>query len=203
MSKRLIYKYILKFLDIDRPQNNISTIFSILAFSQIFVKKALELCEETRVKNCAGSECLTDTLKEGSAFPYNGTSLSVSSNGQWRCYMREKSTGNVYITQKLTINTNSSVRLSASEPVSKVYPNPTFVGFENVIEFKLDQLANVKLELIDETGKVLEELANNIHDAGVYHYPFSLNSKSFSPIDQVYYRLTIDDRAETRRIILQ
>lgn len=25
----------------------------------------MELCEETRVKNCAGSECLTDTLKEG------------------------------------------------------------------------------------------------------------------------------------------
>ncbi|UBM58757.1 hypothetical protein LAG90_18310 [Marinilongibacter aquaticus] len=107
------------------------------------------------------------------------------------------------MTQKLTVNTSPSVRVAADPTIGKVYPNPTYVGFENTIEFDLEYPANVKLELVDESGKIVKELANGMHDAGKYRYPFSLGGKSFKMFDQFYYRLTVGDRAETRRIILE
>lgn len=59
------------------------------------------------------------------------------------------------------------------------------------------------LQIIDQAGEDLHTLANSGHESRKYKYPFTLNSDDFKTLDQVYNRLTIDDRDETRRIILQ
>lgn len=130
------------------------------------------------------------------------SSKTVTTDGNWRCYMRD-ATGNVYMTQKLTIKTNSSIRVSASTINSKVYPNPSNKSFENTISFEINESSMVKLELVNEKGEIVKILANGMHNNGKYEYPFTLNNKGFRDIETYYYRLTVNDTAETKRIIIQ
>lgn len=130
-------------------------------------------------------------------------SKSFSSAGLWRCYMRENVTGNVYMTQQVIINTDPNVRVANSSIDSKVYPNPNFVGFETTIEFNLEIPSYIKLELVNSEGNVIQELANGMHDIGEYHYPFTMKNRKSAIMDQLYYRITINDYSETKRIILQ
>ncbi len=127
--------------------------------------------------------------------------LTVSSNGNWRCYMQD-SKGNVYTTQKLFINTNPNFRVSESIINSKVYPNPTIPEFENTIEFTLDRPSNVRLEIVDINGNLLQTITDNSHDMGKFQYPFTLKKSNFKDFDTLYYRITIDDTTETKKIIL-
>lgn len=130
------------------------------------------------------------------------SSKTVTTDGNWRCYMRD-ATGNVYMTQKLTIKTNSSIRVAASTTNSKVYPNPSNKSFENTISFEINESSMVKLELVNEKGEIVKILANGMHNNGKYEYPFTLNNKGFRDIETYYYRLTVNDTAETKRIIIQ
>lgn len=75
--------------------------------------------------------------------------------------------------------------------------------FEKTIQFNLIEPSHVKLEILDKTGRVLKELANAEHESGKYKYPFTLKSEDFKTLDQVYYRLTINDQAITHRILIE
>lgn len=137
---------------------------------------------------------------------YNCTSSdthtkAITSNGTWICYMRDN-LGNVYTTGKLYVSTNANARIAASEIVSKVFPNPTYEGFENTIEFELLEPSTVKLEIIKESGEVLHLLTDGTHDKGRFEYPFTLKSKNLKEVETFYYRITINDVSDTKRIIL-
>jgi len=67
------------------------------------------------------------------------------------------------MTQKLVINTDPNVRVAQSDFNSKVYPNPSFSGFENTIEFEVSESSRVKLELINGEGKLLKTLVDGVH----------------------------------------
>jgi hypothetical protein len=126
----------------------------------------------------------------------------VSTNGQyWRCYMRDTK-GNVFATQKVYINTNSSARIGGYLN-SVVYPNPTNENFENIISFEIKEQSKVKLELVDQSGEVIQLITENIHNIGSYNYPFTLKNKRFNNFKIVYYRLAINDIAETKRIVVE
>ncbi len=126
---------------------------------------------------------------------------TVTSNGQWRLYMRDAK-GNVFMTQRLTINIDPSVRVSNSPTNSSVYPNPSYGNFENTIAFDLDTEARVKLELITEDGDLIKVLAEGVHASGKYQYPFTLKNKGVREYQNYYYRLTIDGTSETKRIVI-
>ncbi len=126
---------------------------------------------------------------------------TVTTNGQWRCYMRD-SKGNVYMTQKLTINTDPNVRVANPPTISSVYPNPTEEDLENTITFDLEYKALVKLELITENGELIKLLADEVHETGKYHYPFTLKNKGVREYQTYYYRLTVNGMSETKRIVV-
>ena len=130
------------------------------------------------------------------------TSKTVTTDGIWRCYMRDAK-GNVFMTQKLTIKTNPNIRVGASLTNSKVFPNPSNKDFENIISFELEETSIVRLELMNEKGEVIQTLANGIHKDGKYNYPFSIKTKRAADFDIYYYRLTINDSADTQRIIIE
>ncbi len=130
------------------------------------------------------------------------TAKLVTTNGTWRCYMRDAK-GNVFTTQRIFINTSSSFRVAQNVLNSSVYPNPTYVGFENTIAFKVETPSIVKLELVDEAGTLIQTITNSLHDIGDFKYPFTLKNKAFKVYETVYYRLTIGDISETKKIILE
>lgn len=126
---------------------------------------------------------------------------TFTSNGTWRCYMRDAK-GNVYMTSSLTINTSSNARIAAPKIESSVYPNPTYVGFENTVKFDLEEVANVRVEIVNEAGQVLQLLTEGLHDKGKFEYPFTLKFKQLSGIEILYYRITINDISDTKRIVV-
>jgi hypothetical protein len=132
-------------------------------------------------------------------------SVTVSS-GSWRCFMQDN-LGNVRMSQKVYAPFITGARFASTDSTesivpSKVYPNPSYVGFENTIEFELDYSTNVTLELVNHNGVVLQILANGIHDKGKFQYPFTFKDLH-SEINTLYYRLTVDGLPQTKRIIIE
>jgi Carbohydrate esterase, sialic acid-specific acetylesterase len=138
-------------------------------------------------------------------------SITVASNsGNWRCYI--KNNGNFLLTRKIYLPvTLSNARISNNKSVfdeeegvieSSVYPNPTFRNFETTIAFELPSDANnVRLDIVDDKGNIIKTIANGTHTSGKYQYPFDVKDLPKS-INLFYYRLTVDDLVETKRLIL-
>lgn len=60
----------------------------------------------------------------------------------------------------------------------------------------------VTLEIVDETGNTLKEIASDIHAAGNCKYPFRISTyEKLSPQEIVYSKLTINGVSSTKRIV--
>ena len=139
-------------------------------------------------------------------------SITVASNsGNWRCYVKN-SNGNFMLTRKVHLPvTMSNARVSnevsflgEEEGIikSSVYPSPAFENFETTIAFELPADANnVRLDIVDDKGKIVKTITNATHTSGKYQYPFDMRELPKS-INVYYYRLTVDDLVETKRLLL-
>ncbi|MDR6560211.1 MULTISPECIES: sialate O-acetylesterase [unclassified Arcicella] len=139
-------------------------------------------------------------------------SITVASNsGNWRCYIKA-SNGNFMLTRKVYLPvTLTNARIGSDESLfaenegiikSSVYPNPAYENFGTTIAFELPSDANnLRLDIIDDKGNVIKTLANGNHAAGKYNYPFDIKELSFSYTNVYYYRLTVDDLVETKRLL--
>jgi hypothetical protein len=113
--------------------------------------------------------------------------------------------GNVLISLSVTISNGSfpaGLRVRPEQDLT-VYPNPISNEFSNIMAFTLEKDAQVKLEIVDESGFSLKEIANSYHANGTYKYPFSVsNIAKFYENNIVYTKLTIDGISVTKRIVL-
>ncbi|MEA5425646.1 sialate O-acetylesterase [Arcicella lustrica] len=143
--------------------------------------------------------------------PCSNSITLASNSGNWRCYIKA-SNGNFMLTRKVYLPvTLTNARIASDKDVflenesiikSSVYPNPTYENFETTIAFELPSDANnLRLDIIDSKGTVIKTLANGNHAAGKYSYPFDIKELSLSSINVYYYRLTVDDIVETKRLL--
>lgn len=140
------------------------------------------------------------TYPNGCSGSNNTLVINATNAGVWRCYMKD-ATGNVCVSQAVTISFPAGARLAAATTTSVVYPNPVYKGFEQTISFEIPNEAHILLELIDQSGNVLQVLANGTHAVGKYNYPFSMNSFKTNDYEMIYYRLSVDGVPETKRIL--
>ena len=81
--------------------------------------------------------------------------------------------------------------------LSQNSPNPVFGN--TFIKYSLKRPVNIKLEIIDVTGKVLITPVNEAKNAG--YYGFDLNCSGL--MDGIYfYRLTADERSKVRKMVV-
>lgn len=99
------------------------------------------------------------------------------------------------ITEKIANGINSNESITAL----KMFPNPS-VNQDLSLSFEMKKAANVKIELIDITGKAVVELYKGSNLAGL----FSENFKITSLNDGLYFlRIQVADNVLTRKLLVQ
>lgn len=97
----------------------------------------------------------------------------------------------------LSVNDENTEEFSAD---INVYPNPT--NNISYISFKLHKLSSIKLELIDQNGRSISNLIDNIEMAyGKHIIPIYTDNFNLSP-GTYYYRLSINEKTTTLKTIL-
>lgn len=96
---------------------------------------------------------------------------------------------------------NSEIGIIETESADKlqVYPNP-FSGATTII-VNLENNSNVKLEIYNELGQIVETIVNSEHQSGNYQYTLNAAKNGYKP--GVYYvRLTSGDKLILKKIVL-
>jgi len=101
------------------------------------------------------------------------------------------------------LNTILSVQEANIEEFStyvNLYPNPT--NDVSYISFNLHELSSIKLELIEQNGRIISNLIDNTEmDYGNHIIPINTNNFNLSP-GLYYYRLSINGNTKTLKTIL-
>jgi len=101
------------------------------------------------------------------------------------------------------LNTILNIQEDNNEGHSKdinLYPNPT--NNRSYISFKLHELSSIKLELIEQNGRLISNIINNKKmDYGNHIIPIYTNNFNLSP-GTYYYRLSINGKTKTLKTIL-
>jgi hypothetical protein len=112
--------------------------------------------------------------------------------------------GNYNLSAILTTNLQGA-RLAAVEEdesatESRVYPNPVGPGKSFRIEYALAEEANVTLQLINESGQLVTTLVDELQPAKTHSVEVSAGTvdKAFQTL---YYKLTVNNKPVTRRIL--
>jgi hypothetical protein len=123
------------------------------------------------------------------------------------CFIKD-SIGNWHVSSPITLGSTPGTRLSAEEKSNQednglefapnIYPNPTPENF--TVQFVVRKPnSHVRLEIIDNSGKVLRTVVDNSHAKGDWKYPV----KDFQMVNgQTYFcRLKVDDLFSVKKIV--
>ena len=140
----------------------------------------------SKVKTCSGEWCFEVT---------NVTHASLTYDSGANLVTKACESGWVY---------SFEGQIASAEPIvpnafelRQNYPNPFNPTTE--ISFTLPTATNVKLEVFNITGQLVETLANSRFDAGVHAVTWDASGR---PSGIYLYRLVTDDRTVTRKMIL-
>ncbi|MBL7882963.1 MAG: T9SS type A sorting domain-containing protein, partial [Bacteroidia bacterium] len=99
----------------------------------------------------------------------------------------------------ITINsTSTSIANTDINQHFSIAPNP-YTGNTNINYF-ISKSANVKLEITNTLGQVVQTIINENQTSGNYNYNFSANELGYKP--GIYFaRLIIDEKASVKKII--
>lgn len=100
-----------------------------------------------------------------------------------------------YIALK-TISTFPAAEEITVHQATSVYPNPS--SAKSTIEFSVAKKGRVKLEVYDETGRIVKVLADATMEKGRYKKLFSSSTNGIFT-----YRLQLDGKIETGKLIIQ
>lgn len=115
------------------------------------------------------------------AFSTNQSITVSGSSGSYRYYAKNsQGAGNYVFSQLVYVPFPAGSARLAAEPVAEeingyslnLSPNPS--SDQATVKIMLPQATSVKLEIIDQQGSTVKVLADNIHAAGSYTYPTSL-----------------------------
>ena len=98
--------------------------------------------------------------------------------------------------------TNENNHLSTNFVIYPNYPNP-FNSF-TIIRFYLPRLGYVKLKIYDATGREVRKLVSEKRLGGFYTLEWDATNNNGLPVSSgiYYYRLKVDDRSKTRKMLL-
>ncbi len=91
----------------------------------------------------------------------------------------------------------NDLRSSAKELQLINYPNP--VSQSTTIEFSLDKKTNVTLQVLDESGRLVETLVNSLMSAGTHKVEYT-TEKLHSGL--YYYSIIVNDRRKTNKMLI-
>ncbi len=134
----------------------------------------------------------------------SSSSISPVNNYSYRCYMRNSS-GHWVVSNKVSWPTqyngcngrkgvNENFEDKDPNFASGLYPNP--VTDETKFHFTLKAESMVSLDIVDTQGRVISEVANNVHAAGTYSYPIRIEQNG-----TYLYRLTVNGLGVTGKFI--
>ncbi|WP_345271161.1 T9SS type A sorting domain-containing protein [Nibrella viscosa] len=133
----------------------------------------------------------------GTSFSYSG-----STGGSYACLV-QSSNGKWAISQTIYTNCGSCregafANWSEEEEgiQTKAYPVP--FDKDLTIEFTIPADSRVRLELIDESGRILQKVTDSMHIKGTFKYPISLDS---SPSSILFYRLNVNGLGITKKLL--
>lgn len=131
---------------------------------------------------------------------------SIASDG--RCFVKDAN-GNWRITPQYIRGSFcglSGARISADSPQEEIEPGYQFVVSSNPvidkssnITFNMPYQGDVRLEIIDLSGRSIKRLANGVHSPGKYAYPVWLTD---SPAGTYLCVLQVNGNSMTKRFIL-
>lgn len=127
----------------------------------------------------------------------SGSTYANKPNVRFKFEYIQNTGNNIYIDD---ININGIVGLNDAWEQSlnfNVYPNP--VKSRSYIEFSLTQRGDIRIDVIDVMGRVVNEIAESMLDAGEYR--FELPAELATGVYTV--RLMMDGQSATRRVVIQ
>lgn len=142
----------------------------------------------------------------GNSFGHSSVAMHYAPGGITIAVMMNKDlvTGPVgidFMNTVITYNPTGISQISGEVPqnfsLSQNYPNP--FNPKTNFEFKISEISNVKLEIFDAAGRLMETLVDKELKPGVYNAEWNASEK---PSGVYFYRLKTDYYSATKKMIL-